>query len=70
MGLLTCIPFFHITSGQVFKYMGASKIELQINFAEVYIIYPVIIFLVTVAACILEMFRIRKVSIQEINNIE
>ncbi|MDE6233987.1 MAG: ABC transporter permease [Lachnospiraceae bacterium] len=70
IGILTSTPFSQITSGQVFKYMGASKIAFEINWSEVYIIYPFIVFLATVAACIIEMLRIKRISTQEMNNIE
>ncbi len=70
LGTVTGTPFSQITSGQVFKIMGASKIEFQINIPEVYIFYPVILFMAIVAACIITMQKVRKISPQEMNNIE
>lgn len=70
LGSLTGTPFSEITSGQVFKIMGASKIEFEINIPEVYILYPVILFVAIVTACIITMQKVRKISPQEINNIE
>lgn len=70
LGTVTGTPFSELTSGQVFKIMGASKIEFEINIPEVYIFYPVILFVAIVAACIITMQKVRKISPQEMNNIE
>lgn len=69
-GTLTGTPFSQITAGQVFKIMGASKIAFVINPLEIYAIYPLVLFLATVAACIIAMRKVRTISIQEMNNIE
>lgn len=70
IGVLTGTPFSQITSGQVFKFMGASKIEFVINPMEVYLIYPVALFVATVIGCVITMLKVRKISIQEMNNME
>lgn len=70
LGTLTGTPFSQVTSGQVFKMMGASKITFEINPLEVYIIYPVTLFVAIVIACVLTMLKVRKISPQEMNNIE
>lgn len=70
LGTVTGTPFSQVTSGQVFKIMGASKIEFEINIPEVYILYPVILFTAIVTACIITMQKVRKISPQEMNNIE
>lgn len=70
LGSLTGTPFSQVTSGQVFKIMGADKITFQINPLEIYVLYPVIIFVMTVIACIITMLGVKKVSVQEVNNIE
>lgn len=67
LGTLTSTPFSQLTSGQVFKMMGASKIVFEIRPLEVYVIYPVMLFIATVIACVITMLRVRKVSVQEIN---
>ena len=67
LGTLTVTPFSQITSGQVFKMMGASKIIFEIHPLEVYVIYPIALFVATVIACVIAMLRVRKVSTQEIN---
>lgn len=70
LGSLTGTPFSQVTSGQVFKIMGADKITFQINPIEIYVIYPVIIFVMTVLACMITMLGVKKISVQEVNNIE
>lgn len=70
LGTLTGTPFSQITSGQVFKIMGASKITFEINPLEVYVLYPAALFVATVAACVVTMLKVRKISPQEMNHIE
>lgn len=62
IGMLTATPFSQITSGQVFQMMGASRIEFVIRPLEIYLIYPVAIFVVTVLACMITMLKIRKTA--------
>lgn len=70
MGTVTGTPFSKITSGQVFKIMGARSIEFVVNPLEVYAIYPLAVLAITIIACVLTMRRVKKISVQEINNIE
>lgn len=70
IGTLTGTQFSQLTSGQVFKYMGASKITFQINALEVYLIYPVAIFVVSVLVCMLTMLNVRKITSQDMENID
>lgn len=70
IGIFTGVFFSEITAGQVFKIMGAKKIEFVINPLEIYVIYPAVLFLVTILACMLTMQKVRNVSIQEMNNME
>jgi len=70
LGTLTGTSFSQITSGQVFKIMGAGRIEFQINPVEVYGIYPVTLFVTTVLACVMVMQRVRRISPQIINEVE
>lgn len=69
-GTLTGTWFSQLTSGQIFKYMGAFKIEFEIHALEVYLIYPVILFTATLIGCVLTMLKVRKISVQEINEME
>lgn len=70
IGTLSGTQFSQLTSGQVFKYMGASKIAFQINALEVYLIYPVAIFVVSVLVCMLTMLNVRKITSQDMENID
>lgn len=70
LGTLTGTPFSQVTSGQVFKIMGASRITFVINPVEVYGIYPAALFAATVLACVITMQKVRKISVQEMNQIE
>lgn len=67
-GVLTGTAFSQITSGQVFKFMGCSKIQFQINIWEVYVLYPVVIYIATVLACILTMQKVRKISVAQMED--
>lgn len=69
-GTLTGTWFSQLTSGQIFKYMGAFEIEFEIHALEVYLIYPVILFTATLIGCILTMLKVRRISVQEINEME
>lgn len=70
IGTLSGTPFSRLTSGQVFSMMGARKVEFVINTWEVYIVYPVIVFVCAILASVITMRRVKKVSVQEMNNIE
>ncbi|MDD3174205.1 MAG: FtsX-like permease family protein [Herbinix sp.] len=63
-------PIAQISSGKIFEMMGASRIEFEIKPFEVYVFYPFIIFVMTMAASILTALQIRRISAQETNNIE
>ncbi len=70
LGTLTGTPFSQLTSGQVFKMMGASKIEFDINYLEVYVIYPLVIFAASVLMCMITMLSVRKITVNDMNEIE
>lgn len=70
IGTLTGTAFSQQTSGRVFQYMGASKIEFDIKAMEVYVWYPLAIFLATVIGCVLTMLQVRKINVQDINEME
>ncbi len=70
LGTITGTPFSQLTSGQVFKMMGASKIEFVINYLEVYVIYPLAIFVASVLMCMVTMLSVRKITVNDMNEIE
>lgn len=70
LGTITGTPFSQITSGKVFQYMGASRIAFQINPFEVYFLYPVVLFVTIVLSCILTMQKVRKISLQDMRDMD
>lgn len=70
IGTLTATPFSQITSGQVFKMMGATRIEFVINPLEVYVLYPLLVLVTTIVGCIITMRKVRKVTVNDINVVE
>jgi len=70
LGTLTGTWFSQLTSGAVFKMMGASRIEFAIKPLEVYVLYPVAIFVTTLLACVVTMLKVRKINVQHMNEIE
>lgn len=70
IGSVLGTPFSQVTSGQVFKMMGAMKIKFQVNVLEVYVCFPLIIFAATILASCITAFGIRKISASETSNIE
>ncbi len=63
-------PVAKISTEKIFEMMGASHIEMVIKPLEVYVVYPVIIFVFTMVASILTASRIRRITARETNNIE
>lgn len=70
LGTLLSNPVSRISTGKIFEMMGASRIEFVIKPLEVYVLYPVIVFLFTMAASILTALQVRNITVQETNNIE
>ena len=70
LGLITMLPFSQLTSGEVFKLMGASHIDFVINPIEIYILYPVLITVVTLAICVLTMLSVKHIHANDVNNVE
>ncbi len=70
VGALSGNYFSQVTSGKVFQIMGAHKIDFVITPLEVYGIYPLTLFFAAVIASVITMQRVRRISVQEINNME
>lgn len=70
LGTITGTPFSQLTSGQVFKMMGCSRIEFQINPWEVYALYPIAVYVTTVFACVITMLKVRKISVKNMDEAE
>lgn len=63
-------PIGQLTTGAIFRMMGAQSITFEISILESYIIYPLIVTLVTVLSAFVVAQQIRKISSSEINTIE
>lgn len=70
LGTITSELFTKLTSGLVFKFMGCKSIEFYINPLEVYMLYPVSLIVVTLIVCCLSIRKIRKINVQEVNDME
>ena len=63
-------PIGQLSSGAVFKMMGAKNIIFDVNVLESYIIYPFIILATVIFGVFLTALPIRKINSNEINNVE
>jgi putative ABC transport system permease protein len=54
----------------IFNFMGGTQIHLNIEPLQVYLVYPVVILMVTMASVLISLGQIRKTNIWEINNQE
>lgn len=70
VGVLLGSPLSKVSSGQVFKIMGAQSIEFEIIPLEIYVLYPLIVLAVTILASMLAALQVRKISVSETSNIE
>ena len=70
IALILSTPLSKIAIIPIFKVMGASQISFEIKPLEVFLIYPLIIFTVTLIASALTALDLRKVSPQEVINID
>lgn len=66
LGVLTGEWFTQLTSGQVFKFMGA-RIDFQLDILQGYVLYPAVMFVVILLACTLVTKKIRKIDVQTMN---
>lgn len=70
IGAAISTPLTGLTSGQVFKMMGAQQIEFAIKPLEVFVIYPIIMLVFTLLAVALTSLYTRKINASQISNIE
>lgn len=70
LGALLSNPIAQISSGKIFQMMGASHIEFVVKPLEVYVFYPLLIFVLTLIASGITALPIKDISTQETNNIE
>lgn len=70
IGTLLSTPLSKVTVEPIFRMMGAHSINFEIRPLEVYVIYPLIVLIVTVAAGMIAAQQVRKISASETSNIE
>jgi putative ABC transport system permease protein len=70
IGVLTSELFTSLTSGLVFKFMGCKTIEFSIDVLEVYITDPLLVIGITLLGCCLSISKIKKINVQEVNDME
>lgn len=70
LGALLSNPLAKISTAQCFRMMGTGHIDFVIKPLEIYFIYPVMIFAVTILASVLTAFQVRRITARETNNIE
>ena len=70
LGTLLAQLVSQISSGQIFKMMGASQIDFVIRPLEVYLFYPMITLLATMAASMITALQVRKIQAWETNKME
>lgn len=70
LGAFLSEPIAQISSGKVFEMMGATHIEFVVKPIEVYIIYPLMMLIATLAGALISAQQVRSISAQKTNNIE
>ena len=70
IAVLLTDPVSQLAVGGIFKMMGAKYIVFDVNILENYVIYPLLVFAVTILAVFISALGIRSISSQEVNNIE
>ena len=70
LGTLTGTVFSQWTAGMVFKFMGLSEVVFEINPIEVYVMYPIILFVTVVLAAMIGILGVRGISEKEVNDME
>lgn len=59
-----------VTVGQVFAMIGVHNIVFKVEALEVYLVYPIILLIVTTIVAYLSAGAVKKVDLKEINNME
>lgn len=70
VGALLSNPVGQVSSGAIFRMMGASSISFDIRPLEVYLLYPLLVFAATIIASFITAQQIRRISASETNTIE
>lgn len=70
MGTILSTPLNSISGAKIFELLGLTQVEFEINPIEIYIVYPLIFLAGTVVATFITSLGVRKITPQQINNIE
>ncbi|HKL99361.1 MAG TPA: ABC transporter permease [Mobilitalea sp.] len=70
LAILLSNPIAQISTAKVFEMMGGTNMKFVIKPLEVYVIYPLTIFIMAMLASIIAAAQIINISVQETNNIE
>lgn len=68
IGALTSGFFTNITAGSIFGFMGAVDVEYELKIAEIYVLYPIILIVCSVLACMYASRRVKKIDVRMMNN--
>lgn len=70
LGIILSNVLGPVTVGQVFAMVGVHNIIFKVNQIEVYIVYPIILLLITTAVAYLSAGAVKKIDLKEINDME
>lgn len=70
LGTALSTPLSQVSIGPVFQMMGAQSIVFEIKPLEVYVIYPLLVFVVTVSSGMLVAMQIRWIKASQASNVE
>ena len=70
IGTVLSTPISNICVTPVFQMMGAQSISFDVRPLEVYVMYPLAVFLVTVLAGMCAAMQVKKIPASEASNIE
>jgi putative ABC transport system permease protein len=65
LAILLANPIGQITIAKSFEMMGATHVDFVVKPLEVYVIYPLIIFMAAMIASVITATQITKISVQE-----
>lgn len=68
--MLLSMPLNKVVGKLTFGAMGAANIEMEINVGEVFVLYPLILQVVTALAVVISTIGVNKVGLKELGNIE
>jgi len=70
LAAICSVPVTHLVDGPIYSMLGVSKLSYVIDPWKIFLIYPGIVFLMTLAASGLTALHIRGIKSSDISNIE